>query len=258
MKLHYRHFPCDKPQSGPLLVLHGLFGSRNNWAGAGRRLSAHREVYALDLRNHGDSPHAATMTFDEMAGDVLEFIQDRSLARCTLLGHSMGGKTAMQLALSEPDRITALIAVDIAPRVYPPRHEDIFAAIDAIDEADPATRSEAEKLITSLLPDKAMRLFLLTSLVPGHNGPAKWRTNMRAIRENYEAISAAPQGHPYEGPALFIRGSRSSYVRDEDEGRIKALFPRSTLETLDAAHWVHIDAPEAFVSTVEAFLASEP
>lgn len=257
MKLHHRYFPCDASDGPPLIVLHGLFGSRNNWSGAARRLAGRRDVFTLDLRNHGDSPHADRMTFPEMADDVAEFLAGERIPRAHLLGHSLGGKVAMQLAFDEPALLDKLIVVDIAPRVYPPRHESIFAAIDAIDHGAPDNRREADALIESLITDQASRLFLLTNLSVGDDGRMQWRVNTRAIRENYEAISAPPQveaGASHPGPTLFIRGEKSPYIRAEDEPLIKRWFPRAHLQTLDAGHWIHVDAPEAFVATVDDFL----
>lgn len=257
MKLHYRYFPCDSADGPPLVILHGLFGSRNNWSAVARRFAQKRDVYAPDLRNHGDSPHSDRMTLADLAGDVGEFLDRENLPRAHLLGHSLGGKVAMQRAFDAPDRLDKLVVVDIAPRRYPPRHESIFAAIDAIDAGRPADRREAEALIEPVITDQASRLFLLTNLSPGEHGRMQWRVNTRAIRANYEAISAPPEveaGAAHPGPTLFIRGGQSPYIGDDDEALIQTWFPNAQIQSLDAGHWVHVDAPEAFVALVDDFL----
>lgn len=257
MKLHYRYFPCDKPQDDALLILHGLFGSRNNWAALARQLSQHQDVYALDLRNHGESQRADSMSFPEMAVDVMWFMESEGLSQTSILGHSMGGKVAMQIALDTPQRVKKLIIADIAPREYDPRHEKIFQAVDAIDHALLTSRSDADKLIKDILPDRDLRLFLLTSLSRDEDRILSWRTNMHGIRKNYQAISAAPtvrQGSQFDGPTLFIAASRSPYIEDKDHKEIMRLFPQARIEMIDAGHWLHVQKPEQFLELVTDFL----
>ncbi|MBN1378434.1 MAG: alpha/beta fold hydrolase [Gammaproteobacteria bacterium] len=257
MKLHYRYFACDKPQDDALLILHGLFGSRNNWAPLARQFARHQDVYALDLRNHGDSQHADSMSYPEMANDILWFLESEGLAQVSILGHSMGGKVAMQTALDAPQRIKKLIVADIAPKEYAPRHEKVFEAVDAIDQALLTSRADADKLIKEFLPDKDMRLFLLTSLSRDEDRILGWRTNMHGIRKNYQAISAAPTvtaGNQFKGPALFIGGTQSPYVKEEDREVILSLFPKARLEMINAGHWMHVQAAELFFQLVSTFL----
>jgi esterase len=258
MQLDYDHYPASRgsPSSEPLIVLHGLFGAAINWRLICQSLQAEREVYALDLRNHGRSPHAASMSFPQMAGDISEFMDARALPPCAILGHSLGGKVAMQAALTQPEQFTRLIVADIAPKRYPPRHDDIFAAVDAIDRTAIASRQQADELIRDILPDQATRLFLLTNLRRDDDGKFGWRVNMNAIRGNYQIISGPPVADGrYDKPALFIKGERSPYIKDEDLSAIQDLFPRAELMTVGrAGHWVHTEQPEEFLKIVRKFL----
>lgn len=257
MKLHYRYFPSQQPQDCALLVLHGLFGSRHNWTPLARRLARHRDVYALDLRNHGDSQHADSMSYPEMANDILWFMASADLTEAAILGHSMGGKVAMQVALDAPQRVKKLIVADIAPKAYDPRHDKIFAAVDEIDRALLTSRADADKLIKEILPDKKLRSFLLTSLSRDEDDILGWRTNMHGIRKNYQAISAAPdtaKNSRFDGPALFIGGTQSPYIKEQDRPLILSLFPNARIEMIDAGHWMHVQQAEVFFKTVNEFL----
>jgi esterase len=264
MQLEYDHYsvPEDGTKSAaaePLIVLHGLFGAAINWRYICQSLAAERDIYALDLRNHGRSPHAASMTFPHMAGDIFEFIDRLQLPPCAILGHSLGGKVAMQAALTKPEQFIRLIVADIAPRQYPPRHDDIFEAIDTINKSAISSRQQADDLIKRILPDQATRLFLLTNLRRDDDGKFGWRVNMDAIRGNYEIISGAPtvMGAKYDKPALFIKGGRSPYIKEEDWPEIQRLFPQSGLKTIEqSGHWVHTEQPEDFLKIVGKFLNS--
>jgi esterase len=262
MQLQYDHYPVSKNASDgasaePLLVLHGLFGAALNWRHICQSLSPDREVYALDLRNHGRSPHAASMTFVHMARDVVEFMDERQLPACVIMGHSLGGKVAMQAALERPEQLSRLIVADIAPKRYPPRHDDIFEAVDTINRTVISSRQQADELVKLILPDQATRLFLLTNLRRDEDGKFGWRVNMDAIRGNYEIISGPPtvMGAHYDKPALFIRGDRSPYIKDADWPEIRRSFPQAELQTIEnSGHWVHIEQPEAFLEIVKNFL----
>ena len=260
MQLEYDHYPVPDGAGAtaePLIVLHGLFGAAINWRYICQALQARREVYALDLRNHGRSPHAASMTFPHMARDVLEFMDAKRLSSCDILGHSLGGKVAMQAALERPGQFKRLIVADIAPKQYPPRHDDIFEAIDTIDRSAIGSRQQADELIKDILPNQATRLFLLTNLRRDDAGKFGWRINMDAIRTNYSIISGPPAapGARYDNPALFIKGGRSPYIKDEDWAEIHRLFPRAELRTIDqSGHWVHTEQPEEFLKILREFL----
>ncbi|HEX5055425.1 MAG TPA: alpha/beta fold hydrolase [Gammaproteobacteria bacterium] len=258
MQLEYDHYPAPPGVTAePLILLHGLFGAAINWRYICQALQPGREIYALDLRNHGRSPHAASMTFPHMARDVFEFMAAKRLSSCDLLGHSLGGKVAMQAALERPEQFIRLIVADIAPKQYPPRHDDIFEAIDAVDRSTIGSRQQADELIKDILPDQATRLFLLTNLRRDDAGKFSWRINMDAIRKNYSIISGPPAvpGARYDKPALFIKGARSPYIKDEDRAEIQRLFPRAELRTIEqSGHWVHTEQPEEFLKIVREFL----
>lgn len=258
LELNFQFFSGNSPDT-PLIVLHGLFGSTGNWRTLCKRYAGRRNVYALDLRNHGQSPHHPRMTFEDMADDVVAFMEQQQLATCNLLGHSMGGKVAMQLALAQPERVERLIVADIAPKAYPPRHNEVFAAIELIDKTRITHRNQADKLIEKVLPDQATRLFLLTNLARNDNGEYQWRIDIQAIRNNYEAISGAPpaalSGKAFTKPTLFVRGGQSFYIQPEDTGLITSLFPNAVIEEIpDAGHWVHAQQPDAFYEITERFL----
>lgn len=255
VKLQFNEYGTDGP---PLIVLHGLFGSARNWAGHARSLADTHHVYALDLRNHGSSGRAMTMTYEEMAEDVAGFIADEDLSAPLVLGHSMGGKVAMQLALNAPDLIRALMVVDIAPVSYGHDMLDYIAAMQMLDLSGEQRRAELEEELRGEVNDPGISAFLMTNLERA-NGGFQWRINLTAISAGMSAISAfsPPPGATYDGPAVFIAGSESSYIRDSHRERITELFPRSRTVTIkDANHWVHADQPEAFLKTVNAFLGA--
>lgn len=258
LELNFQLFAGERPGT-PLIVLHGLFGSTGNWRTLCKRYAGRRDVYALDLRNHGRSPHHPRMTFEDMADDVRAFMDRQQLTGCHLLGHSMGGKVAMQLALEQPERVGRLIVADIAPKAYPPRHDDVFAAIELVDKTRITHRNQADKLIEHVLPGQATRLFLLTNLARDDDGEYRWRIDVEAIRNNYPAISGAPPaasaGKRFTKPTLFVRGGKSYYIKEEDTGVIAALFPNAIIEEIPTAgHWVHAEQPEAFYQMTEQFL----
>ncbi len=191
-----------------------------------------------------------------MAMDVNRFINTHKLQRSHLLGHSLGGKVAMQLVLDQPSLFHSLVVVDIAPKPYPPRHNEIFAAIATIDATTITHRNQADDLIQPLIPDQATRLFLLTNLIRNDKNEYIWRINTKAIKHNYEALSAAPEtmDKQYTGPTLFIKGEHSAYIHKEDVDLINTIFPNNRLVTVEkAGHWVHAEQPGAFAQVVENF-----
>jgi pimeloyl-ACP methyl ester carboxylesterase len=241
-----------------MVVLHGLFGSARNWAGIGKRLGTGFDVHALDLRNHGDSPWATTMDYPTMAADVLDYMDRNSLDRPILVGHSMGGKVAMCLALLHPDRVGPLVVADIAPVPYDKGRDRYVEAMRAVPLADLSRRSEAEAHLTEAVPDWGTRQFLLQNLVDDGAGGYRWRVNLPVLDAAMGAIVGFPALDPaaFPGASLFIRGERSDYVRDAYRPRIEALFPRARLITIkDAGHLVHAEKPEAFLSILTGFLS---
>ncbi len=199
------------------------------------------------------------MNYAVMAADVLELLENHQLGRVSLLGHSMGGKTAMMFSLLYPDRLDKLICADIAPRAYPAHHWKILEALSALDPTFFRNRGEVEAALAPSIPDKATRQFLLKNLVHGPNGGFSWKLNLRAIRENYERLNEAlPSERTCERPTLFLRGEKSDYIRGADWPPVQRLFPHAQLVTIPAAgHWLHIDAPELFVDAAGEFLAGK-
>jgi pimeloyl-ACP methyl ester carboxylesterase len=253
LELHYQR----TGEGYPLLILHGLFGTLTNWQTAARGLAPLRSVYTLDLRNHGRSPHSDDAGYAAMAGDIFEFLDRHRLPQADLLGHSLGGKVAMVAALRDPSRISALVVADMTPRATPPRHDDVFGALDAFDPATVSSRAEADAAMAPLLPDPGVRQFLLTNLQRGEDGRYRWRMNLPVLRRSYAAhLEGVDSPRPYPGPALFVAGARSSYVTAGDHDAIHRLFPAARILTLpDSGHWVHVDQPALFLRAVQEFLA---
>jgi pimeloyl-ACP methyl ester carboxylesterase len=242
----------------PVAILHGLFGSGRNWHSIAQRLAATYRVIVFDLRNHGASPWADTMGYAEMAADVGAALAECGFGRAALIGHSMGGKTAMAAALSAPETVERLVVVDIAPVVYQPHHLGLVRAMRALDLDAVTRRAEAYAGLAAAVPDPAERGFLLQNLVFG-DGKPRWRLNLAAIERAMGSLAGSPEPPPgvvYSGPALFIAGARSDYLRPEHGPAIRRLFPAARIERVEnAGHWVHAEQPDAFFALVEKFLA---
>ncbi len=242
---------------GPaLVVLHGLFGSLDNWLTLGRQWAGLNTVYLVDQRNHGRSPHDPRIDFPAMAADLQELFAREGIRQASVLGHSMGGKTAMRFALDYPELTASLIVADMAPKTYPSGHDLIFEALAALELPSLQSREDAEEKMTTLITDPGVRLFLLKNLTRNKDGSFRWKMNLDAIRAGYPYIlEKIDADFPYSGPVCFIRGSRSAYVEDRDWPEIIRLFPQATLITLpDAGHWLHADQPAAFAAAVQDFL----
>ncbi|HET6567594.1 MAG TPA: alpha/beta fold hydrolase [Rhodothermales bacterium] len=256
MKLYFRSYGSGHP----LIVLHGLLGSGGNWHTLSSRwFGQHFAVYAVDQRNHGRSPHSPESDYEAMVSDLLEFMGDHGLASAHVLGHSMGGKTAMHLALSHPERVDRLVVADMAPRAYPPSHDVIFDALQSIDLSKYGSRQEIERTLAQKIPDVGTRQFLMKNLThEAESGGYAWQLNLEAIYNGYDRLNEpVTSDKTFDKPALFIRGERSDYVRDSDIPGIKWLFPEAEFVTIPkAGHWVHADAPEAFASAVLQFLTA--
>lgn len=239
--------------STPILLLHGLFGAASNWGRVQRHLAETRHVLALDLRNHGGSPHDPAFDYPTMAADVLETLDHLEIQTAAVLGHSMGGKVAMHMALTAPARVARLIVADIAPVTYPVHFEAMAAAMLALPLTPGLTRAEASAHLESTASDPAIRAFLLQNL---RFGPVPiWRIALPEIAAALPAIASWTATGTYGGPVLVLRGERSDYIRPEHRPLFRALFPNAHFATLKGAgHWLHADAPEAFMQTVQAFL----
>lgn len=242
--------------SGPaLIILHGLFGSLDNWHTMSKRLGEGNRVFALDQRNHGRSPHSDVFTYDAMREDLRGFYAQQGLSHASVLGHSMGGKTAMEFALAYPDLVEKLIVVDIAPRAYRPQHDDLLKALGGLDLARHRTRREVENALGEHIPSIPVRMFLMKNLKRSEDGHFSWKMNLAAIRASYDEVNrAVTGGRVFPRPALFIRAQSAQYICDEDADGIRALFPRARIATIDAGHWVHAEAPEPFFRAVRQFL----
>jgi pimeloyl-ACP methyl ester carboxylesterase len=255
LQLHYEDFRAGVP----VVVLPGLFGSTSNWRPMARRLAVKYRVLVVDLRNHGRSPHADSMTYEEMAADVLMLLDKQDMARVALLGHSMGGKVAMSFALRYPQRVGALLVADVAPVRYGRHMDDLLSTLLALPIATLRDRNEADAALAQNVEDERLRQFLLQNLVREGEGFG-WRVNLKAIGSNMDSIVGFPDFDPtsrYEGPTSFLAGGRSRYVRPEHWDAITTLFPAARLTTLpEAGHWLHAEAPEAFLAAVLACLAS--
>jgi len=240
----------------PLVILHGMLGSSRNWQTAGRDLAAHHRVFALDLRNHGFSPQVPEMTYEAMAADVEAWLDAQGIARATLLGHSMGGKTAMLLACRQPARVARLIVVDIAPKdyVWPARRTE-FAAMNELDLNTLKTRAEAELRMETRVPDGTLRKFLLSNLDRTPEGGWRWLINLPVLTAALSTLEQNPllPDDRFAGPTLFITGAQSTYVKPTDVTAIHRHFPSARIETLSqSGHNPHIEAREAFLSAVNS------
>ena len=239
----------------PLVLLHGLFGQAANWGAIQRRLAPARQVIALDLRNHGASPHAPGMDYAAQAGDVLDTLHRLGATPCDLVGHSMGGKVAMAAALTDPAAIARLLVADIAPARYPPAFASHAAAMAAIKLDPGLTRAAADAALHEAVPLAAVRGFLLQNLSFGDR--PSWKIGLAEIAAGLPDIADWPDlgRPPFMGPTLFVAGDRSDYIRPEHRAAIAALFPAARLLTLkDSGHWLHADNPAGFIALLEAFL----
>ena len=239
----------------PLIILHGLFGSLDNWMTFARRLSKHKKVYLVDQRNHGQSPHSDEFNYDAMADDLKKFIDDHQLGQPEIMGHSMGGKTAMNLALRYTDHFSKLIVVDISPVAYPPHHQTILEGLKSIDLKSIESREAADEALEKHVPEPDVRLFLLKNLKRTGDG-FEWKINLKAIEENIDRIGEGIQERlATEKKVLFIRGSKSKYVRDQDMITIVQLFPNAEVKTIEGAgHWIHAEKPDELLEMVADFL----
>ena len=245
-------------ENGPdFVVLHGLFGSGKNWRSFAGSLEDDFQVWTLDARNHGDSPHADSMSYQQMAEDVARFFVENELENVVLLGHSMGGKTAMQLALQFPDRIAALIVVDIAPVCYDHLHKQLklIEAMQELDLAGEMSRSEIEKKLAVKIPEKRLLSFLMTNL-NRQNGQFQWRIGLEQIAAGMPELLNYPElKSVFKGPGQFIGGENSAYLKFEYHALIRKYFPESRITMLDnCGHWLHVEQPAAFQKTVNEFL----
>lgn len=248
---------------GPaLVILHGLFGSLDNWQTLARRYAEHFSVFIVDQRNHGRSPHSdETFTYPLLAEDLYNFLEQQSIYSVNLLGHSMGGKTVMQFAADHDDLIEKMIVADMGIRHYGPHHDDILAALNAFPFPEIDSRKAAEAWLEPRIPDFGIRQFLLKNLVrdTGSAHEFRWKFNFEVLYRDYENILHGVQSdYQIETETLFIRGGNSNYVRDEDFEAIQTLFPNVRFDTVEGAgHWLHAENPSVFLEKTLAFLLAD-
>uniref|UniRef100_UPI004047E713 alpha/beta fold hydrolase n=1 Tax=Algoriphagus sp. TaxID=1872435 RepID=UPI004047E713 len=245
-----------KSGSGPpLVILHGLFGSLDNWFSIAKELVEHYTLYLVDQRNHGDSPHSTEWNYGVMVEDLLELLDAEGLDSVYLMGHSMGGKTVMNFAVQYPERVSKLIVGDIAPRYYPIHHQVILEGLNALDLSQLQSRKEADDLLAPYIPELGIRQFLLKSLGRDTNGFA-WKINLSVITQHIEEVGKAlDEETVFEGPTLFLGGANSSYIQEKDLPYITRHFPNCTWISIpNAGHWLHAEQPQAVVAAMRKFL----
>lgn len=253
MKLYHREIG----EGQPLIILHGLFGSSDNWLSIGKRLENDFKVYLVDQRNHGQSEHSEEWDYTAMADDLAAFIEEQQIEDPIIMGHSMGGKTVMEFAFQYAEIPQKLIVVDIAPRPYPVHHHAILEGLNAIDIENLKSRKAADNALSEFVPEMGVRQFLLKNIYRNSKtGKFSWRINLPVITQKIENVGEDIRSMvPFEKPILFLGGANSEYIREEDKNDIKRLFPSAQIEMIpNAGHWVHAEQPDAFLKAVQHFL----
>ncbi len=255
MKLFFRQ---SGDTGSAVIFLHGIFGSSDNYVTISKAIAAQGfRVFSVDQRNHGQSPRSDEFDYDMMAADLHEFIQDHQLDKPVLIGHSMGGKTVMQYAMSYPDTFSKLIVVDIAPRFYPVHHGEILRGFNAVPLQTLSNRNEADAIFSEYERSAAVRQFLLKNLYRNAEGKFDWRINVPVLEREIHGVGEELKAvRQVTEPTLFMRGSESPYITEEDEQTIKRIFPNAIVQTIaGAGHWVQAEKPAEFVEAVLAFIA---
>lgn len=254
--LHSKIYGEDQPGL-PLLVFHGLFGMLDNWGSFGKEMGEFFPVHLIDLRNHGKSFHSPEMSHDDLAHDILHYMEFHKLEKINLLGHSLGGKAVMQFAIKYPIKVEKLIVVDISPKAYPPHHQGIIKALETVDFEKETTRQDVEEVLHQYIPEKSVVQFLAKNLYWTDDKKLSWRFNLKTLSEKYtEFVSNAIKYGVYSGETLFISGEKSNYILPQDEFQIKQQFPNSSVVTIkNAGHWVQAENPTDFNEVVKDFLS---
>jgi pimeloyl-ACP methyl ester carboxylesterase len=253
MKLFFRKLGNGKP----LFILHGLFGSSDNWQTLGKKFAENFTVYLIDQRNHGRSPHSPEHTYALMTDDLLELMEDEKLSRVMLLGHSMGGKTAMCFAVNHPEKVEKMIVVDIGPKKYPITNWDIADALEKINLNEIKSRKEVEAIVSQDIKDPGTLQFLLKNLYWDDNEKLAWRFNLEALKANLDSVAEATPmpSTPLQMPVLFIKGEKSDYIFNDDSKLINTMFSHANIISIpEAGHWVHADRPVEFFNVANRFL----
>jgi len=241
----------------PLIILHGLLGSLDNWQSIAKHFGAHFQVFIIDQRNHGRSPHTAEFSYELLVNDLIEFMQQQKIEQANFIGHSMGGKVVMHLALEHPDKVAKLVVADVAPVEYEDRHSTVFKALFAVDLKTIESRQQAEAILRNYLGnDESTVQFLMKGLYRDDENKFQWRFNVQSLYDAYDEISSGiTSAKPFEGDTLFIKGEKSDYINAANFSEIMDLFPNNQLvEIPGAGHWVHADKPAEFIEAVDRFL----
>ncbi len=243
----------------PIVLVHGLFGSLENLGMIARGLSDHYEVHSLDVRNHGRSPHSDVHTYEAITSDIIGYLDNCGISRCHFLGHSMGGKAVMHLALNFSDRVNKLIVADIAPVQYEPHHNEIFDGLLSLPLAELQSRGEADKVLAKTVKEVSVRQFLLKNLVKTGSTGFSWKMNLKSLCKNYHHIMVGQSATtPFEGEVLLVAGGHSNYVQGHHREHVLKLFPHIAMKIIpDTGHWLHAEKPELFVKLCERFLCSK-
>ncbi|MDQ1097021.1 MULTISPECIES: alpha/beta fold hydrolase [Chryseobacterium] len=253
--LHSKIFG-EQLTSTPLLVFHGLFGMLDNWGSFGKEMGELLPVHLIDLRNHGRSFHSENMSHDDLAGDIVAYMNHYGIDKAHVLGHSLGGKAVMQFAIRYPEKVEKLIVVDIAPKAYPPHHQGIIKALESVDFNTVKSRTEVENVLSQYIHEKSTIQFLTKNLYWDDDKKLNWRFNLKTLSEKYnEFVANAIKFGVFNGETLFIAGEKSNYILPQDEFAIRQQFPKAKIVTIkNAAHWVQADNPVDFSHVVKEFL----
>ena len=247
MKLNFKNIG----EGDPVIILHGLFGSLDNWMTMARKLGDSYNVFLVDQRNHGKSPHSDEMDYTAMAQDLAEFIDDHNIKNPKLIGHSMGGKTIIQYAMMQPEIIDRMIVIDIGFKSYPMHHQKILAGLNNLDLPTLESRSQAEERIAEFIDEKAVQFFLLKGLYRKPEGGYGLKFNLPSLEENMNNILAEINGEPSHVDTLFVRGALSGYIVEDDYEQIALRFLNSKIETVEnSGHWIHAEQPEQLKSLI--------
>ena len=255
MSLNYQLKGELQANQTPVVLLHGLFGSLENLNMISRSLESQTQILAIDLPNHGRSSHSDTMEYSMMATQVIELIQSLNLTKVNLLGHSMGGKVAMYIALTQPQLVNKLVVADMAPVKYSPKHNNVLDALNSLPLEKITNRKQADEHLSQYLEELDVRQFLLKSLATNPNGGMMWRFNLAAITKHYEALTIGfDHNWQYQGPTLFIKGELSNYIQAKHKPVIVNHFPNSKAHVINGTgHWLHAEKPEQFNRIVSRF-----
>ncbi len=257
MKLFYRQFG----EGQPVIIMHGIYGISDNWVTIGRRLAEKFDVYIPDQRNHGQSPHSDTFNYYALIDDLFEFMEDHQIVNPILIGHSMGGKVAMNFALENPSKVDKLIVVDISTREYPARqeHMEIIHAMLSVDFNEVTSRTDVEEIITKSIRSDRVRLFIMKNLYRIGKSRLGWRMNVSSIYDNMENVFVGIESpYTFDHPVLFVKGGNSDYILEADKEPIQQKFSNAQFTTIEgASHWVHADKPDELCAAFSSFLDKE-